>query len=197
MAKPEQEQPKVLIAPSWQADNILDSCIDPLLEELLGKGFSVVVRPHPEYMKRYRPRMEQIVQRWQGKEDLRFELDFSGNESIFNSDLLITDWSGTAYEFSFVTLKPAVFVDTPPKINNPEYEKLGVEPLEFALRDQVGIRVKPEELTGLAERLKQLLENVDANADKIETIRNTYIANFGQSGKVGGRYILQQLTKKK
>ena len=38
-------------------------------------------------------------------------------------------------------------------------EKLGVEPLEFALRDQVGIRVKPEELTGLAERLKQLLEN--------------------------------------
>ena len=34
-------------------------------------------------------------------------------------------------------------------------------------------------------------------ADKIESIRNTYIANFGQSGKVGGRYILQQLTKKK
>lgn len=197
MEKVQREKPKVLIAPSWQYDNILDSCIDPLLEELLGKGFQIVVRPHPEYMKRYKPRMDAIVQRWDGREDLTFELDFTSNNSIFDSDLLITDWSGTAYEFSFVTLKSAVFIDTTPKINNPEYEKLGVEPLEFALRDQVGIRVKPEELTGLAERLKQLLENVDANADKIETIRNTYIANFGQSGKVGGRYILQQLTKKK
>lgn len=196
MAKPEREQPKVLIAPSWQADNILDSCIDPLLSELLGKGFEVVVRPHPEYMKRYRPRMDAIVQRWQGKEDLRFELDFSGNESIFNSDLLITDWSGTAYEFSFVTLKPAVFVDTPPKINNPEYEKLGIEPLEFALRDQVGIRVDPKELSGLAERLRALLEEGSAYAEKIENIRNTYISNFGQSGAVGGRYILRRLKER-
>ncbi len=42
-----RERPKVLIAPSWQADNILDSCIDSLLQELLGKGFDVTVRPHP------------------------------------------------------------------------------------------------------------------------------------------------------
>lgn len=194
MEKVEREHPKVLIAPSWQPDNILDSCIDPLLTELLGKGFGVVVRPHPEYMKRYGPRMEKIVQRWQGKEDLRFELDFSGNESIFHSDLLITDWSGTAYEFSFVTLKPAVFVDTTPKINNPEYEKLGIEPLEFALRDQVGIRVDPKQLSGLAERLRELL-NAD-RSEKIADIRSTYISNFGQSGAVGGRYILRRLKER-
>lgn len=197
MEKVKREKPKVLLAPSWQYDNILDSCIDPLLEELLGKGFQVVVRPHPEYMKRYKPRMDAIVARWEGHEDLSFELDFTSNSSIFDSDLLITDWSGTAYEFSFVTLKSAVFIDTTPKINNPEYEKLGIEPLEFALRDQVGIRVNPKELAGLSDRLHALLENVDANADKIEAIRNSYIANFGQSGKVGGRYILQQLTKKR
>lgn len=43
--------PKILIAPSWQEDNILDSCIDNLLDALLGKGYNVVVRPHPEYKK--------------------------------------------------------------------------------------------------------------------------------------------------
>lgn len=193
MEKVRREQPKILIAPSWQPDNILDSCIDPLLEELLGKGFQVVVRPHPEYMKRYKPRMDAIVERWQGRRDLIFELDFTSNRSIFDSDLLITDWSGTAYEFSFVTLKSAVFIDTTPKINNPEYEKLGIEPLEFKLRDEVGIRVQPDKQEGLAERMRLLLENGQANAEKIQFIRDTYIANFGASGKVGGRYILQQL----
>ena len=164
---------------------------------MLGKGFQVVVRPHPEYMKRYKPRMDAIVARWEGREDLSFELDFTSNASIFDSDLLITDWSGTAYEFSFVTLKSAVFIDTAPKINNPDYEKLGIEPLEFALRDQVGIRVDPKNLEGLAERLWQLHKNADANAEHICRLRDTYIANFGESGKVGGRYILQQLVKRR
>lgn len=196
MEKVHREKPKVLIAPSWQPDNILDSCIDAMLAELLGKGFSVVVRPHPEYMKRYRPRMDAIVARWQGKEDLCFELDFSGNESIFNSDLLITDWSGTAYEFSFVTLKPAVFVDTTPKINNPDYEKLGIQPLEFALRSQVGVRVDPKDLSGLAKTLHDLLAEGAARSEKIQVIRDTYISNFGQSGAVGGRYILRRLKER-
>lgn len=196
MEKTSQGKPKVLIAPSWQTDNLLDSCVDELLQQLLGQGFSVVVRPHPEYMKRYRPRMDAIVARWQGREDLSFELDFSGNQSIFSADVLITDWSGTAYEFSFVTGKPAVFVDTPPKIHNPEYEKLGIAPLELSLRDQVGIRVDPKNMEGLAQRLKALLDEGETRRESILALREQYIANFGQSGAVGGRYILRRLKER-
>lgn len=193
MTPVKRQQPKVLIAPSWQTDNILDSCIDPLLQQLLGKGFQVVVRPHPEYVKRYSPRMDRIVQRYKNTEDLTFELDFSGNSSIFDSDVLITDWSGTAYEFSFVTCKPAVFIDTTPKINNPEYEKLGIEPLEFSLRSQVGIRIAPDKLEGLDERIRTLLTQAPEYQEQIRTLREKYIANFGESGPIGGRYILRQL----
>ena len=166
-----------------------------MLEQLLGKGYEVVVRPHPEYVKRFGPRMDQLVRRYEGREadGLRFELDFSGNSSIFDSDALITDWSGTAYEFSFVTLKPAIFIDTKPKINNPEYEKLGIEPLEFSLRDQVGIRIDPKNMDTLETELAQLLRSKEQYAGRIENIRNTYIANFGHSGEVGGRYILGAL----
>ena len=190
-----RQRPKILIAPSWQPDNILDSCIDPMLEQLLGKGYEVVVRPHPEYVKRFQPRMDQLVHRYQDRkaDGLRFELDFSGNSSIFDSDALITDWSGTAYEFSFVTLKPAIFIDTKPKINNPEYEKLGIPPLEFTLRSQVGIQIDPKNMDTLEQQLRQLLESKDQYAQKILSLRETYIANFGQSGQVGGRYILSQL----
>lgn len=190
-----REHPKILIAPSWQPDNILDSCLDSLLAQLLNHGYEVVVRPHPEYVKRYKPRMDQIVHKYENCEDsgLRFELDFTSNTSIFDSDVLITDWSGTAYEFSFVTLKPAVFIDTKPKINNPEYKRLGIEPLEFVLRSEVGIRVDPEKLDGLNEQIQNLLTSQDKYAKHIEEIREKYIANFGTSGQVGGQYILSQL----
>lgn len=199
MEKSPRQRPKILIAPSWQHDNILDSCIDPLLEALLGKGYEVVVRPHPEYVKRFGPRMDAIVSRYAGREaeGLRFELDFTSNASIFDSDVLITDWSGTAYEFSFVTLKPAVFIDTTPKIHNPEYTKLGIEPLEFTLRSQVGIRVAPDDLAGIDGKINGLLEHGEDYREKILSIRETYIANFGKSGEVGGRYIIDALKARR
>ncbi len=198
MEKVQRKQKKILIAPSWQTDNILDSCIDNILDELLGRGYEVVVRPHPEYVKRYKPRMDSIVSRYAGREadGLKFELDFTSNNSIFDSDVLISDWSGTAYEFSFVTLKPAVFIDTTPKINNPEYTKLGIEPLEFSLRDKVGIRVNPNEMTGLADKIDSLMANENQYAEKILALREKYISNFGKSGEVGARYILTQLKNK-
>ena len=191
MPKTGRERPKVLLAPSWQPGNILDSCVDAVLGELLGKGFEVTVRPHPEYVKRYGERMDAIVQRYEGYAggDLHFELDFTGNRSIFDSDTVITDWSGTAYEFSLVTERPCVFVDTPPKINNPDYKKITVEPLEFTLRDKVGIRVSPEAVEGLADRIRALLED-RSYGEKLREIRNTYIANFGRSGEVGGQYLV-------
>lgn len=197
MPKVHREHPKVLIAPSWQEGNILDSCLTPMLNELLGKGMQIVVRPHPEYVKRYGSRMQEIVNRYQEYKggDLEFELDFTSNTSIFDSDVVISDWSGTAYEFSFVTERPAVFVDTPPKINNPEYTKLGIEPLEFALRDQIGIRVDPKDMTGLAERVENLLDD-ESRRSAIAGIRSRYIANFGRSGEVSAQYLIETIQEK-
>lgn len=196
MEKTENAKPKVLIAPSWQEDNILDSCIHPLLDKLLGRGYNVVVRPHPEYMKRYKARMDSIIEKYKDYSggDLTFELDFTSNSSIYNSDVVISDWSGTAYEFSFVTLRPSIFIDTAPKINNPEYEKLNIEPLELTLRDKIGRRFSPDCLDGVADTIDGFIGNAEQYAKEIEALRGKYIANYMTSARVGGRYIIGQLV---
>ena len=193
--KTQHERPRILIAPSWQAENILDTCIDDMLNCLLGKGYDVTVRPHPEYKKRYRARLDALVARWQSYQggDLFFETDFSGNESIYSADTVITDWSGTAYEFSLVTLKPSIFIDTPPKINNPDYVKLGIEPLEFSLRDQVGVRVKPDALDALPDAVQKLLADNAGYAERILAVRERYIANFGSFGKAAYRAVMDAI----
>lgn len=199
MQSEERACPKILIAPSWQEGNILDSCIDSLLSAVLGKGYQVVVRPHPEYVKRCRAKMDALVKRYQPYQggDLSFELDFSSNDSIFNSDVVITDWSGTAYEFSFVTKKPALFVDTPPKINNPEYTRITVQPLEISLRDKIGMHILPSEVSGIAASIQELLENKERYRQEISELAERYIAHFGHSGEIGARYILNSLKARK
>jgi len=197
MDKTPRTRPQLLIAPSWQPDNILDSCIDDMLNSLLGKGYDVIVRPHPEYKKRYGAKLDALVRRWQDYkgDDLRFETDFSGNESIYASDLVITDWSGTAYEFSFITLKPCAFIDTPPKINNPDYSKLTVEPLEFSLRDRIGVRIAMDEVKHMDEKVQKVLDAKDRYREEILGIRETYIANFGSFGKAAYRAVMNAVKE--
>jgi hypothetical protein len=68
--------------------------------------------------------------------------------------------------------------------------------LEFALRDQIGIRVNPEHLDGLADRLRQLLDDQDRWKEVIVRIRDRTIANFGHSGAVGGQYLVESIQKR-
>lgn len=198
MQKTENAKPKILIAPSWQEDNILDSCIDNLLYELLQKGYNVVVRPHPEYKKRYPNRLEALVERYKDYDgdDLTFELDFSNADSIYNSDIVITDWSSTSFEFSYVTLKPCIFIDTPPKIYNEDYEEIGIEPLELKLRNLIGKRYYPNEFEGMSTDIAKMLQNKSEYTEKIKDIRTKYVANYGHSGEVAGKYIISKLIQK-
>ena len=45
-------------------------------------------------------------------------------QNYFDNDILISDWSGSAFEFAFGTLRPVIFLDLPKKINNESYIKL-------------------------------------------------------------------------
>lgn len=193
------EKPRILIAPSWQKDNILDLCIDPLLERLLTPDYRVTVRPHPEYVKRYGGRMNALLEKYRDRlgPDFQVELDFSSNESIYTADLLITDWSGIAYEYAFSTLRPCLFIDTPIKAYNPDYTKYKNQPQDILWRNLVGVSLPPDKLETVDQSVAQLLQSAQEYQDKIQALRAENIYNLGQAGRAGGQYILQQLKKRK
>lgn len=188
---------EILIAPSWQEDNLLDSCVDKLIEQLMGEGVHVTVRPHPEYSKRYPEKLELLKQRYDGvpEEKLTFEYDFTVNKSIYSSDLLVTDWSGIAYEFAFATKKPVLFINTKMKVENPEWEKIGIEPVEIALRSKVGVALEKTELDRVKDTANMLLDSSGEYHDKIDKIKLEHLYSYGSNGAEGVKYILQRLTQ--
>ncbi len=193
------EQPQVLIAPSWQKDNIMDSCIDPLLEQLVHKGYRVILRPHPEWLKRYPQKVEAFEGRHQADlaaGDFEFQTDFSSGDTVYQSDLLITDWSTIAMEFSFTTLKPSLFINTPMKVMNPNYKELGMEPLDITLRDDLGRSVDLDKVDMAGQAVAELLADSDTYREEIDRLVTELMPNFGHSGEIGGKYILQSLQEK-
>ena len=190
---------EILIAPSWQEDNLLDSCIDELIEALYCDEYHLTIRPHPEYVKRYAARMQSLTEKYAHLvgEGLTFELDFTVNRSVYSSDMLITDWSGIALEFCFATRRPALFVNTKLKCMNPNWEKINCTPTEISLRDIVGVSVDKDKVKDCGTVVEDLFARADEFEVKIGEVLAEHIYNQGKAGEVGANYLLTSLVEKR
>ena len=187
---------EILIAPSWQKDNILSSCIEEILENLEGHGYRIIVRPHPQFVRHDADRLEYLRGKFHmdERDDMEMQTDFSSNSTVYQADIVITDWSSIAFEYSFATLKPSLFINTPMKIMNEDYEELGITPIDIELRSRIGKSVDLDQLETLPKVVDELLNNNAFSKESLEKIRNEYIYQIGHSGEVGAEYIMDRLA---
>lgn len=191
-----KDEKYILIAPSHQKDNILDSCLDTVVNGLK-KTAKVVIRPHPQYILRSPQNWNEICNRYKDDPYVSVEDDFSSNETIYKAAFVVTDWSNIGYEYSFSSLRPVMFVNTPVKIINEDYKEIGVEPIDFTIRNKIGIEVSGNDENEIETASKKLIENNSEWADNISNVRSEAVFNFGDSSRYAGKYILSRLKQKK
>ena len=194
-ARADGKKPMILIAPSWQNDNIMDSCIEGILDSIDTELFDVTVRPHPQYVRHYEVRIDALASKYAGR-GIQFQKDFSSNRTVYTADMLITDWSSIAYEYAFSTLKPVLFINTPMKIVNPDYRELDTVPIDIEARDQVGISLDPSEIDRVGESVKRLAREERFTPKEMAGLRDRYIYNVGRSGEVGGKYLIGRVIER-
>lgn len=199
--RPENEKKTVLIAPSWQKDNIIDLCIDEVMASMRGKDYNVIVRPHPQHVRHASQKFELMKEQYKDDKNITIQTDFSSNDTVFNADILITDWSSISQDYAFTTKKPVIFIDTPMKIMNPNYKELDIEPINIWIRNEVGKLLKIDELGKLDETVRELLSKRDEYHEKIAALTERCVYNLGKSSEVGGKYLIQavqdQIKKRK
>ena len=191
------EQPVILIAPSWQEANIMDSCIDELLTSLQYTGYHIVVRPHPQYVKHREAQLNDLKARYAGTPQVEIQTNFASNSTVFQADLLITDWSGIAYEYAYTTCRPVLFVNTPMKVMNPEYERIGVVPINISIRKEIGREIEPEDAGQVNIVVEEMIAQRGEYQERIRKLACQNVYNLGQSAQCSGRFILSELNKKR
>ena len=186
----------ILIAPSWQKDNIVDSCLEELLDNLAGHGYKITVRPHPQHVRHMPERMEELKQKYCVDKDIEIQTDFSSNSTVFDADMMITDWSGIAYEYAYTTCKPVLFINTPMKVMNPEYKKIEIEPINIWMRDSIGATLNPDEIDKASVIVEKMFDDAATYRSRIDNFVHEYVYNLGHSSEVGAQYIVNEIVKK-
>lgn len=184
---------KVLIAPSWGPDNLLDRCAIALASDLARQQFAVVIRPHPLFYLEHAPILDELRALVEREPRISLESPLAGDDAIFTADVLVGDYSGIGFEFAALRRRPVVSVDVGLKIANPEWTSLGLEAVEVALRADLGVVVPP-----LPEAIIAAVRNVLAHP---QAPTDSVVARFlhGRPGECGARAarLLDQLLRER
>lgn len=104
-----------------------------------------MVRPHPQYVRHFEGKIDALAEKFR-KYDVEFQKDFSSNKTVYMADLLVTDWSSISFEYAFSTLKPVLFINTPMKVVNEDYQELKTVPIDLELRNTIGVSLEPDSI---------------------------------------------------
>ena len=193
----EDGKKKILVAPSWGKNGLLETKGLELVKILLDAGYHVTVRPHPMTIRKWSKTIKAIENEFKSNANFEIEKDVSTFESLYSAYGLISDWSGIAIEYAFACELPVLYIDGSPKINNSSYDKIACEALEITIRNLIGKVISPNELESLPKIIESTYENIDNFKTKIQEVRDKTVFNLGESGMNGAQEIVKILHEKK
>ncbi len=184
-----------MVAPSWGPSGVIETLGPELMDCLMDAGFAITLRPHPQTAKIAQDTLQGIVRKYVGSSLFTLEEDVVGRESLHVSDLMISDWSGSALEYSLGLGKPVIFIDVPKKINNPSYQELNIEPLEVHIREKIGVIVSPDSISNIPLIAEQLVYG-SFDMQSFHMLRDQYVYNLGTQDQIGSQALQKILNSK-
>ena len=171
----------VLIAPTWGETSIFNVCGADLIRVLLDAGHEVIMRPHYQSNRLHGPVIAKVRDQFIREPRFSYVDQMGETESILRSDVLISDWSAMALEYALGLEKPVVFIDVPRRVRNPDWQSLGIEPIESSMRGELGAIVSPDQLPVVPETIRRLLADPGNFVNRMRALRERAVFRLGHS----------------
>ncbi len=185
----ENKRKTLLIAPTWKADNLLERYGSEFLINLANKGYSIIVRPHPQSFISTPMLISNIEKEVSNHSGIKFDTNPSGANSMSEADLLISDLSGVLFDFFFVFLKPVIVIRGTIETAGKEAKSVEKTPWELDKVKEIATVINIEELSNIETHILNALDK--ARCTNIAEIRNDNVFNFGRSGTIAADQILE------
>lgn len=115
----------VLLAPSWGKEAILSKFGEKILTALKKTGFKIVVRPHPQSAVSEKEMLDALKVQFPDDEMFQWNTDNDNFKVLSESDIMITDFSGIIFDYTYIFDKPLIYTDT--KMDKSTYDAAWID----------------------------------------------------------------------
>ncbi|MFZ1689148.1 MAG: CDP-glycerol glycerophosphotransferase family protein [Flavobacteriales bacterium] len=184
-------RPCVLIAPTWGESSLLYRFGRELVDRLI-KHYDVILRPHPWRIEQLSDLLSALKSDYASNPRFRYDDAVDSKGSMDTADLMISDYSGAAFEFALAYLRPVIFIDGPRKNAHLQFrEILDEEGVEVRCRNVIGVVV--QDLNELENAIPVSLDARGFWSDKLRKARSELLFNFGHCAEHATAEIIKVL----
>lgn len=152
----------VLLSPSWGPSGILSKYGEKLLDPLLATGWNIIVRPHPQSKRSEAEMLERLAKKYADSGNLIWDYESENIRSMKKADIMISDFSGIIYDYTFLCDKPVMYVDADIELALYDaYDVPGQKPWQLNAVKEFGIGLKEEQFPAI----KEVIQNASDSAE--------------------------------
>ncbi len=185
-----KENPKkiVLVAPSWGKSGILSKYGAEFLQAILKTPYEIIVRPHPQSVVSEKKILDGLM-----KQFLQIDWNFDNdNFAVLNrADILISDFSGTMFDFALGFGKPIIYTNI--ELDTAPYDMAwhSGEIWEFGVLPKIGRKLDEADFPKIGEVIESTLKNDDFKSS-LDAVRAECWEKIGNSAEEEFNYLIKK-----
>lgn len=175
----------VLLSPSWGPSALLSKYGEKLLDPLLATGWNIIVRPHPQSKKSEKEMLDRLTAHYKDAKNLFWDYERDNIFSMKKSDIMISDFSGIIYDYTFLCDKPVMYVNA--SLDLMPYDAFdlpdnGKNIWQFKTLKSIGIELKEEQFYNIKEIIEKANDSKELSELRHKAKSEAWM-NEGNAGK--------------
>ena len=165
----------ILLASSWGKEAVLYKYGSQIIDKLLATDYHIIIRPHPQMRIDNPQLLDELLEKYPNQERLEWDFKRDNLPSMQKSDVMISDFSGIIYEYSFIFNKPVI--TTTQEVNTEIYDisDLDEPTWEYELKGALGAELNKDNIDNIKEILDKVIQ--EKNVDHIRSFAKKYWQN--------------------
>ena len=181
----------ILLAPSWGPSSILNKYGKKMIDELIATGYKIIIRPHPQTFVSEKEMIEPLMKAYPESDKLIWDRNIDNFDTLNQSDILISDFSGVILDYALVFDRPVIFAET--SFDNGIYDSWWLKEREwiFETLDKIGIRLTSENMKNIKDLIEQGLTDTRLKEERDKARAESW-AYMGKSVENIADYLIEK-----
>ncbi len=184
----------VLVSPSWGDVGVLKKYGEKLLDPLVKTGWRIIVRPHPQSKKSEADMLERLENRYKDNKNLEWDYNRDNIFSMKKADIMISDFSGIIFDYTFLCDKPVMYVNTNMDLRPYDAYDLLHELWQFEILKKMGIKLDESQFDNIEKVIKDASDSPELAQARKEAKATAWM-EIGNSGKNIADYMISTVSK--
>ena len=183
----------VLLSPSWGPSGILSRYGESLLSPLADTGWNIIVRPHPQSSVSEKDMLDRLTEKFAGCKNVVWDYSRDNIATMKKADIMISDFSGIIYDFTFLCDKPVMYVNADIELALYDaYDVPGQKPWQVNAVKEFGIELKAAQFP----QIKEVIQNA-SDSEELARLRAKAKAAAWECEGEAGENVYEFMVRKR